>query len=266
MSKATILLRILERKREEVAERSRRRSLADLRGACRDAPAVRGFADALAARAGTGRNAVIAEIKKASPSKGLIRADFDPPALARSYESGGAACLSVLTDVDFFQGADAYLQAARSAVALPVLRKDFTVDAYQVVEARALGADCILLIAAAFTDAPAHMAELAALATELGMDVLVEVHNAPELAMSLEIPGRLIGINNRDLHTFETSLDTTYALLDRIPQERIVVTESGIGTAADVAAMRAHGVYAFLVGESLMRAPDPGARLRELFG
>jgi indole-3-glycerol phosphate synthase len=266
MSTATILLRILARKREEVAERSRVRSLAELRAACRDASPPRGFAAALAARVAAGRNAVIAEIKKASPSKGLIRADFDPAALARSYERGGAACLSVLTDVDFFQGADAYLQAARAAVDLPVLRKDFTVDAYQVVEARSLGADCVLLIAAAFTDAPAHMAELAALATELGMDVLVEVHNAAELAMSLAVPGRLIGINNRDLHSFETSLETTYALLDRIPADRIVVTESGISTAADVAAMRAHGVHAFLVGESLMRAPDPGERLRELFG
>jgi indole-3-glycerol phosphate synthase len=204
MSKATILLRILQRKREEVAERGRVRSLAELRALARDAPPpVRGFADALAMRVAAGRNAVIAEIKKASPSKGLIRADFDPPALARSYERGGAACLSVLTDVDFFQGADAYLQAARAAVALPVLRKDFTVDAYQVVEARVLGADCILLIAAAFTDAPSQMAELAALATELGLDVLVEVHDAAELEMALAVPGRLIGINNRDLHSFE---------------------------------------------------------------
>ena len=266
MSKATILLRILERKREEVAERSRVRGIAELRALARDAAPVRGFAHALAARMAGGGNAVIAEIKKASPSKGLIRPDFDPPALARSYEKGGAACLSVLTDVDFFQGADAYLQAARAAVSLPVLRKDFTVDAYQVVEARALGADCILLIAAAFTDAPAHMAELAALATELGLDVLVEVHDAAELDMALAVPGRLVGINNRDLHSFEVSLDTTYALLGRIPPGRIVVTESGIGTAEDVAAMRAHGVHAFLVGESLMRAPDPGSRLRELFG
>jgi indole-3-glycerol phosphate synthase len=266
MSKATILLRILQRKREEIAERGRVRSLAELHALARDASPVRGFADALAMRVAAGRNAVIAEIKKASPSKGLIRADFDPPALARSYERGGAACLSVLTDADFFQGADAYLQAARAAVALPVLRKDFTVDAYQVVEARALGADCILLIAAAFTDAPSQMADLAALATELGLDVLVEVHDAAELEMALAVPGRLIGINNRDLHSFEVTLDTTYALLDRIPPGRIVVTESGIGTAADVAAMRAHGVHAFLVGESLMRAPDPGQRLRELFG
>ncbi|MCG3171604.1 MAG: Indole-3-glycerol phosphate synthase [Pseudomonadales bacterium] len=265
MSTPTILRRILARKHEEVAERSRARSLPELRAALADAPPVRGFADALARRLASGANAVIAEIKKASPSRGLIRADFDPPALARSYERGGAACLSVLTDVDFFQGADAYLQAARAAVALPVLRKDFTVDAYQVVEARVLGADCVLLIAAAFREQPALMGELAALAAGIGLDVLIEVHDAAELDLALAVPGRLIGINNRDLHTFETSLDTTYGLLARIPADRIVVTESGIGSAADVAAMRAHGVRAFLVGESLMRAPDPGARLRELF-
>jgi len=265
MGTATILRRILARKHEEVAERVRLRTFADLRAACADAGPVRGFANALATHIGHGRNAVIAEIKKASPSKGIIRADFDPPALARSYERGGAACLSVLTDVDFFQGADAYLLAVRAAVSLPVLRKDFVVDAYQVVEARVLGADCVLLIAAAFIDAPALMGDLAALATELGMDVLVEVHNAIELDMALAIPGRLIGINNRDLHNFETSLNTTYALLPRIPADRIVVTESGISTIEDVRAMRGHGVQAFLVGESLMRADDPGQRLRELF-
>ena len=265
MSTPTILRRILARKHEEVAERSRARPLPELRAALADAPPVRGFADALARRLASGANAVIAEIKKASPSRGLIRADFDPPALARSYERGGAACLSVLTDVDFFHGADACLQAARAAVALPVLRKDFTVDAYQVVEARVLGADCVLLIAAAFCEQPALMGELAALAAGIGLDVLIEVHDAAELDLALAVPGRLIGINNRDLHTIETSRDTTYGLLARIPADRIVVTESGIGSAADVAAMRAHGVRAFLVGESLMRAPDPGARLRELF-
>ena len=265
MSTPTILRRILARKHEEVAARSRARPLPELSAALADAPPARGFADTLARRVASGANAVIAEIKKASPSRGLIRADFDPPALARSYERGGAACLSVLTDVDFFQGADACLQAARAAVALPVLRKDFTVDAYQVVEARVLGADCVLLIAAAFREQPALMGELAALAAGIGLDVLIEVHDAAELDLALAVPGRLIGINNRDLHTFETSLDTTYGLLARIPADRIVVTESGIGSAADVAAMRAHGVRAFLVGESLMRAPDPGARLRELF-
>ncbi len=265
MSTPTILRRILARKHEEVAARSRVRPLNELRAALGDAPAPRGFAAALAHRVASGANAVIAEIKKASPSRGLIRADFDPSTLARSYERGGATCLSVLTDVDFFQGADAYLQAARAAVALPVLRRDFTVDAYQVVEARVLGADCVLLIAAAFREQPALMGELAALAAEIGLDALIEVHDATELALALAVPGRLIGINNRDLHTFETSLETTYDLLDRIPVGRIVVTESGIGSAGDVAAMRARGVRAFLVGESLMRAPDPGERLRELF-
>ncbi len=266
MRVSTILERILERKREEVAVRSAQRSAEQLRAICAGLAPARGFADALATCIVRGESAVIAEIKKASPSRGLIRADFDPVALARSYQRGGAACLSVLTDVDFFQGADAYLCAARAAVDLPVLRKDFVVDAWQVLEARTLEADCILLIAAAFAGQPARMGELAALAAELGMDVLVEVHDAAELALALAIPGRLIGINNRNLHSFETSLDTTYGLLDGIPPERIVVTESGIGTAGDVRAMRKHGVNAFLVGESLMRAPDPGARLRELFG
>jgi indole-3-glycerol phosphate synthase len=262
---ATVLDRILARKREEVAERAARRALAELRAAVGDASPTRGFVRALEARLAAGESAVIAEIKKASPSKGLIRADFDPPALARSYARGGAACLSVLTDVDFFQGADAYLQAARAAVSLPVLRKDFTVDAYQVWEARVLGADCILLIVAAFPGRAAHMAELAALAGDLGMDVLVEVHDAAELELALGVPGRLVGINNRDLKTFAVTLETTFALLPRIPADRIVVTESGIGNSADVAAMRARGVNSFLVGESLMRSEDPGARLRELF-
>lgn len=265
MSTSTILKKILDRKHQEVAERSRRVGMPALRERAANASSPRGFADALAARIASGSAAVIAEIKKASPSKGLIRPDFDPPAHARSYEVGGAACLSVLTDMDFFQGEDAFLQAARAAVSLPALRKDFTVDAYQVVEARALDADCILLIAAAFVGEQAKMAELAALATDLGMDVLVEVHNAQELAVSLEIPGRLIGINNRDLHTFDTSLDTTYDLLAAIPADRIVITESGIATRAEVEAMRAHGVHGFLVGETFMRAPDPGEKLRELF-
>ena len=262
---ATILDRILERKREEVAVRRAERSERELRAACVGASAPRGFARAIAARLESGCSAVIAEIKKASPSKGLIRPDFDPEALARSYEVGGAACLSVLTDVDFFQGADAYLQCARAAVSLPVLRKDFTIDPYQVVESRVLGADCILLIVAAFAGQDALLHELSALARELGMDVLVEVHDAAELERALTVPDALLGINNRDLRSFATTLETTFALLPRIPAGRIVITESGIGLAADVAAMRAHGVNAFLVGESLMRAPDPGARLRELF-
>ena len=260
-----VLDRILARKREEIAQRSGGRDLAALRAIARDAAPPRGFAGALEERIARGESAVIAEIKKASPSRGVIRADFDPVALARSYERGGAACLSVLTDVDFFQGADAYLVDARAAVTLPVLRKDFTIDAWQVWEARTLGADCILLIVAAFPGRAAHMTELAALATELGMDVLVEVHDGAELDVALSVPGRLVGINNRDLKTFATSLETTYALLPRIPRDRIVVTESGIGTADDVAAMRARGVNAFLVGESLMRAEEPGTRLRELF-
>jgi indole-3-glycerol phosphate synthase len=262
---ATILERILARKREEVVARRAARGLEALQDACREQSPPRGFVRAIEQRLAHGASAVIAEIKKASPSRGLIRADFDPPALARSYARGGATCLSVLTDIDFFQGADAYLQAARAAVELPVLRKDFTVDAWQVWEARALGADCILLIVAAFPGESTHMAELAALATELGMDVLVEVHDAAELELALAIPGPLVGINNRDLRSFATTLETTFALLPRIPAGRIVVTESGIGTAADVAAMRARGVNTFLVGESLMRAEDPGARLRELF-
>lgn len=265
MSESTILDRILARKREEIAARSRLRSLASLRADCAGAPPVRGFTRALQSRLAAGQSAVIAEIKKASPSKGLIRADFDPPSLARSYARGGAACLSVLTDVDFFQGADAFLQSARAAVSLPVLRKDFTIDAYQVVEARALGADCILLIVAAFPGQGAKMADLAALARELGMDVLVEVHDGAELDEALGVPDVLLGINNRDLRSFHTTLETTFLLLPRIPAGRIVVTESGIAMPEDVAAMRAHGVNAFLVGESLMRAPDPGERLRDLF-
>ena len=262
---ATVLDTILLRKREEVDERSIRRPLAELQEAVGATGPTRGFVRAMEAKLASGHSAVIAEIKKASPSKGLIRADFDPPSLARSYERGGAACLSVLTDVDFFQGADAYLQSARAAVKLPVLRKDFTIDPYQVWEARALGADCILLIAAAFPGNHTEMAELAAIARGLGMDVLVEVHDAMELDIALGIPGRLIGINNRDLKSFAVSLDTTFDLLSRIPDDRIVVTESGIGMPTDVAAMRARGVNSFLVGESLMRAEDPGERLRELF-
>ncbi len=263
-----ILQKILQRKREEVEQRRRETPLAELQARARDAAPARGFADALRARIDAGEAAVIAEVKKASPSKGVIRPDFDPPAIARSYEAGGAACLSVLTDVDFFQGSDAFLQQAHAACTLPVLRKDFTIDEYQVCEARALGADCILLIVAALDDA--RMQALAGLALELGLDVLVEAHDASELERALALPdsgGRqpLLGINNRSLRTFEVSLDTTLALRGRVPDGRMLLTESGIATRADVARMRAAGIHAFLVGERFMRAADPGAELRRLF-
>ena len=210
-----------------------------------------------------GLPAIIAEIKKASPSKGVLRENFDPPAIAASYAAHGAACLSVLTDEQFFQGSAVYLEAARSACDLPVLRKDFIVDSYQVYEARAMGADCILLIVAALE--LGQMKELEATARSLGMAVLVEVHEAGELDAALELDTRLIGVNNRNLRTFETSLDTTLSLLARIPSDRLVVTESGITSGADVHVMRSHGVQAFLVGEAFMRAPDPGSALNSLF-
>jgi len=261
-----ILERILARKREEVAARRAVLSEAELAARCREAAPVRGFAAALERRIAGGEAAVIAEVKKASPSKGLIRPDFDPVQIARSYQAGGAACLSVLTDVDFFQGADAYLQAARAACALPVLRKDFILDTYQVFEARALGADCILLIVAALDDAP--LRDLAALARSLELDVLVEVHDAVELDRALALPphpGLILGVNNRNLRSFEVSLDTTLALRARLPEGRRLVTESGIHTPEDVRRMRAAGVHAFLVGEAFMRAADPGAELARLF-
>ncbi|UHQ20033.1 indole-3-glycerol phosphate synthase TrpC [Lysobacter sp. KIS68-7] len=258
-----VLNTILARKTVEIAERSAERPLEAVREAALAQAEARGFAQALRAKRALDLPAVIAEVKKASPSKGLIRADFDPAAIARSYEAGGAACLSVLTDVDHFQGSDAYLQQARAACALPVLRKDFTIDAYQVYEARALGADCILLIVAALDDR--RMAELTVLALDLGMDVLVEVHDLDELERALQVPAPLLGINNRNLRTFDVSLDTTLALRDAVPADRILVTESGISTRADVARMRDAGVHAFLVGEALMRQRDPGTALRELF-
>ncbi len=262
-----ILRRILERKLEEVADGRARTPLAELRARVADAPATRGFEHALRARVAAGEAAVIAEIKKASPSKGVLREHFDPPAIAASYANGGASALSVLTDRDFFQGADDYLVAARAACPLPVLRKDFTIDPWQVWEARALGADCILLILAALDDA--RLVELAALAAEIGLDVLVEVHDREELdralALATHAPTRLLGVNNRDLRTFETSLDTTLSLSAAVGEEWLLVTESGIHTRADVALMRANGVHAFLVGEAFMRADDPGMRLAELF-
>lgn len=259
----TVLRKIIARKWEEIAARKAAVSLADLKVRAADQAPARGFVRALENKIAQGKAGVIAEIKKASPSKGVIREHFVPDEIARSYEQGGAACLSVLTDVDFFQGADAYLQQARAAVSLPVIRKDFLVDEYHIYEARALGADCVLLIVAALE--PAKLKELNALALALGLDVLVEVHDERELAVALELPNKLIGINNRNLHTFEVSLDTTYRLLDQIGPERLVVTESGILAPADVSAMRSHQVHAFLVGEAFMRAEEPGRALAEFF-
>ncbi len=259
-----ILKKIVHRKAEEIAARKQKLSLEALQQRIEAAPPVRNFVEAMRGKLAAGKAAVIAEVKKASPSKGVIRADFRPADIARSYEQGGAACLSVLTDIDFFQGADEYLQQARGACSLPVLRKDFIIDPYQVYEARMIGADCILLIAACLSDA--QMQELSALALELGMDVLVEVHDAEELARTLPLNLPLVGINNRNLRTFETSLQTTLELLAQIPEGRIVVTESGIHTPLDVALMREHGVNSFLVGEAFMRAEEPGERLAELFG
>lgn len=258
-----ILKKIVARKHEEIAERRARVSQADLAERLGEVDAPRGFVEAMQAKIDAGGSAVIAEIKKASPSKGVLREDFRPAEIARSYAQGGAACLSVLTDIDFFQGADAYLQQARAACELPVIRKDFIVDPYQVVEARAIGADCILLIAACLDDA--RLTGLNDLAHELGMDVLIEVHDGEELERALNTDNRLIGINNRNLRTFELSLETTLDLLQRVPQGRLVVTESGILAPDDVKRMRSHGVHAFLVGEAFMRADDPGARLAELF-
>ena len=266
--RADILQRILDRKAVEIAGRSARVSIGSLRAQLVDAPATRGFAAAIEAKRAAGHPAVIAEVKKASPSKGVIREHFDPVAIARSYEAGGAACLSVLTDIDFFQGDDTYLQQARAACALPVLRKDFTIDPYQIVEARVLGADCILLIVSALDDA--QLASLYREAMDIGLDVLVEVHDADELqrALTLQpIHGRrpLIGVNNRNLRTFEVSLETTVSLKRTMRDDRTLITESGISTREDVERMLAADVDAFLVGESFMRDPDPGAALQRLF-
>ncbi|BAN46290.1 indole-3-glycerol phosphate synthase TrpC [Metapseudomonas resinovorans] len=264
MSIPTVLEKILARKAEEVAERRARVSLAEVEALARIADAPRGFARALLERAERHEAAVIAEVKKASPSKGVIREDFRPAQIARSYEAGGAACLSVLTDIDFFQGSDAYLQEARSACSLPVIRKDFLIDPYQVVEARAIGADCILLIVSALDDG--RMKELAATAKDVGLDVLVEVHDSEELDRALNcLDTPLVGINNRNLHSFEVSLETTLDLLPRIPRDRLVITESGILNRADVELMEVSGVYAFLVGEAFMRAEEPGSELARLF-
>lgn len=258
-----ILKKIVARKHEEIAARTRRVSLLELTEMAEALGPPRGFAAALAAQAAAGKAAVIAEIKRASPSKGVLRHDFQPGAIAASYERGGATCLSVLTDHDFFQGSEAALKEARAACALPVIRKDFIVDPYQVYEARVIGADCILLIAACLTDE--QLAGLNRLAQGLGLDVLIEVHDGAELARALQIPGRLIGINNRDLRTFRVDLRTTLDLLAQIPDDRLVVTESGILEQEDVRRMQAHGVKAFLVGEAFMRATDPGEALQKLF-
>jgi len=258
-----ILTKILHRKVEEIAERSARVSLRQLGQRVQAAESPRGFINALQDRVNAGQAAVIAEIKKASPSKGLLRENFEPAAIARSYEQGGAACLSVLTDVDFFQGADDYLRQARAACSLPVIRKDFFVDPYQVYEARTLGADCILLIVAALSDA--MLIELLQLASDLQMDALVEVHDAKEMERALATPAALIGVNNRNLRTFATTLDTTLDLLSGFPDDRLLVTESGIHSRDDVQRMRDKGVHVFLVGEAFMKAAEPGEKLAELF-
>nr|VFJ63020.1 MAG: indole-3-glycerol phosphate synthase [Candidatus Kentron sp. FM]VFJ72930.1 MAG: indole-3-glycerol phosphate synthase [Candidatus Kentron sp. FM]VFK20153.1 MAG: indole-3-glycerol phosphate synthase [Candidatus Kentron sp. FM] len=258
-----ILKTIIHRKAEEIVERAQALPLRELAQRLEGTPLPRPFAGAIEEAIAAGRPAVIAELKRASPSKGILRQVFEPARIAAGYEQAGAAALSVLTDRDFFQGSDDYLVEARGATSLPVLRKDFIIDAYQVYEARALGADCILLIVAALGDA--LLSELTGLAAHLDLDVLVEVHNREELDRALALNTPLVGINNRDLHTFQTSLETTLALLDAIPQDRIVVTESGIHTPADVRRLREHHVHAFLVGESFMKAADPGARLTELF-
>ena len=262
-----ILKQIVAVKHEEIATALKTRSLAEVRAQAeqrnRDLNDVRDFAGALRAKVAAGQAAVIAEVKKASPSKGVLREHFVPADIARSYAQHGAACLSVLTDERFFQGATAYLQQAREAVSLPVLRKDFMVDAFQVYDARAMGADCILLIAACLDDA--QMRDLEALSHELGMAVLVEVHDGEELDRALKLKTPLVGINNRNLRTFEVTLDTTLGLLPRVPDDRLLVTESGILGRDDVQRMRAADVHAFLVGEAFMRQPDPGAALAQLF-
>jgi len=258
-----ILKKIVKRKLEEVAARVAETPLQSLQQQIESASPVRGFVRAIEAKIAAGQAGVIAEIKKASPSKGVIREHFVPAEIARSYEQGGAACLSVLTDIDFFQGSDDYLRQARGACALPVLRKEFIIDPYQLYEARVMGADAILLIVACLSDEQLH--DLSALAVELGMDVLVEVHDEAELERMLPLNLPLVGINNRDLRSFETSLDTTIRMLGLIPEGRIVVTESGIHTPADVALMREHSVNSFLVGEAFMRADEPGEKLAELF-
>lgn len=258
-----ILKKIVDVKRQEIAAALKRKSLETVRADAESRVLTRDFVGALRHKIAAGQAAVIAEVKKASPSKGVLREDFIPADIAQSYAEHGAACLSVLTDKEFFQGSVDYLKQARASCDLPVLRKDFIVDAYQVYEARAMGADCILLIAACLDDA--HMAELEAIARSLDMAVLVEVHDADELQRALKLKTPLVGINNRNLRTFEVSLDTTLGMLKDVPADRLLVTESGILNRADVQKMRDAHVHAFLVGEAFMRAPDPGVALAELF-
>lgn len=259
----SILRKIIRTKHEEIEQRCSKLSLEQLRAMASDQPAARGFARQLEAVAAE-RAAVIAEVKKASPSAGIIRPDFRPAEIAASYQAGGAACLSVLTDEQYFQGSDDYLQEARAACSLPVLRKDFLVDPWQVYESRALGADCVLLIVAVLQRE--QLQELEGLAREAGLDVLVEVHNEAELENALTTQARLIGVNNRDLHTFTTDLGTSERLRDGVPSDRLMVTESGIHTAEDIARMRSVNINAFLVGEAFMRQDDPGRALQSLFG
>ncbi|MBE0435523.1 MAG: indole-3-glycerol phosphate synthase TrpC [Methylomicrobium sp.] len=258
-----ILKKILDTKADEIARRKLNTTVDMLREIADGAESPRGFAAALQSKVAAKKPAIIAEVKKASPSKGVIRENFDPVAIGQDYAMNGAACLSVLTDKEYFQGSEVYLQMVRERCPLPVLRKDFMIDLYQVFEARALGADCILLIVAALDDAQMH--ELANTAKEVGMDVLVEVHDADELQRALTLDTPLIGINNRNLRTFETSLQTTLDLKDQIPENRIIITESGIHTPEDVKLMTDNAIYAFLVGEAFMRAPSPGQKMRELF-
>lgn len=263
MNTPTILKKILDTKVIEVQQRSASMPLAEMKARAFDQPEARGFYKAMQAKVASGLPAVIAEIKKASPSKGIFREDFDPARIAESYEKSGAACLSILTDKEYFHGSEDFLKKGRNACSIPVIRKDFLIDPYQVYEAKVINADCILLIVSALSDM--QLQDFAGIATELGMDVLVEVHDEKELRSALTLDTPLIGINNRNLHTFEVSLDTTYGLLNQIPEERMVVTESGILGRSEIAEMRAKQVNAFLVGEAFMRAEFPGDRLAELF-
>ncbi|WP_330924837.1 indole-3-glycerol phosphate synthase TrpC [Candidatus Sororendozoicomonas aggregata] len=263
MSLPTILNTIITRKQEEVAFGQRKLPLTEARARAADCAPARGFAQSLTARVAASKAAVIAEVKKASPSKGVIRENFDPASIAASYEQAGATCLSVLTDQDFFQGHAQYLRQARAATSLPVLRKDFVIDPWQLYEARLMGADCILLIVSALSDG--QLRDFNGIAQELGISVLVEVHGAEELTRALPLPDALLGINNRNLHTFEVSLDNTFSLLPAIPEGRLVITESGIHRQNDVKAMIDHNIRCFLVGEAFMREPEPGEGLQRLF-